>query len=191
MSTWSNLLAIARDFNWKPVYKAEGNAYPCGALQGWARPASTLSEETGWEDAGCICHLDLEQALDDWKIEQASKLLGQVGEIIRLVSAAALEMTTKRVQLRDHNILPRNYDREVQRVEEAQARLEQLVFRLQLRKRLRNLPLRNPQSLIGVDPRDIGSAEKFAELWLGHEPIDKPAPLAEPPTWIQPIHYPR
>lgn len=169
MSVWES---IARDFNWKPLFKSEGRAYPCGATQGWAKPASLAVDCSQWIDHGCVCHTDLERALIEWKRELVQKLLARVFEISREAGISVQMLDSNGRQQWFSETLPERLRPVVQELEGMRERLELLVLRIKLQRNLRDLP---------------SKAEREQRL----EPTERPAPLAGPPSWTREVYRPR
>ena len=120
---------IAQEFGWTLLMRH--TPYECGSRQGWARPASLTPGELRFEDAGCICHTQLERALSHWRTDIVHALLARVGEISRTVGVQVgmTEVLTGEV--------PEGFQPIVREVEAIRQRLEMLTVRMQLQRDLR------------------------------------------------------
>ena len=160
MSIWET---IARDFNWKPLFKGEDSAYPCGATQGWARPISLVPSEGQFEDAGCGCHTNIERALFDWRRNMVVKLLDRVFQISREAGdPVELSMTNGRHQWFGQNP-PERIQPLVQEFEALREKIELLHLRLRVHQ----------------------------DLEQRRDPVDRPVPLAGRLTWTDKVYRPR
>ena len=121
--------SIAQEFGWTPLMRH--TPYECGAREGWARPASMVPGEPRFNDAGCICHTQLERALLLWRSSIVQTLLARVGEISRVVGdrERMTEVLTGAV--------PEEVQPIVREVEAIRERLELLTIRLQLQRDLK------------------------------------------------------
>lgn len=169
MSVWQ---AIARDFNWKPLFKGEGNTYPCGATQGWAKPISLVPSESQFQDVGCVCHTNLERALTEWKRESVSNLLDRVFELSREAGISVQMAETNGRQRWYDQPLPEKLRPILRELEAIKEKLEMLTLRLRLQRDMQDLPTRR-------------------EREQSYEPIDKPAPIAGPLQWTDKVYRPR
>ena len=137
MSVWQT---IARDFGWKPLFKGEDNAYPCGATQGWARPISLDPSEGQFEDVGCVCHANIEHTLAAWETDLATKLRHRISQVPREARHRWFGLG------RSKSILPPSWV-----VDGTLAKLGQLQLRLRVQRDLemRHEPADRPAPLAG------------------------------------------
>ena len=156
LNVWATL---AQDFRCKPLHRATLN--PCGSRVGWARPASLLPNEERYQDAGCCCHTDMEQALILWRRE----IVG-----IRLAAQIRREENTLGQKSNEHRRRRRRFDQEIYCS----------VFKL---LRLRMSILRAQENLEGRFSQD--------ELERRANQPDKPVALAGPVTWTDKVYNPR
>lgn len=172
MSIWTT---IAEEFRWKPLGRGENNPYPCGSVQGWASPASLLPDESRYEDAGCVCHTDMERALILWRREIVSKLLERAAQISREEGMPVRVLDARGRELWASETLPNRVVPILRELEASRESMELLMLRMNLLRRL----------------GDMGSVPSKNERHQRFEEIDRPAPLAGPCTWTDKINNPR
>lgn len=169
MSVWTTL---AEEHRWKPLGRGENNPYPCGSIRGWASPASLLPDESRYEDAGCVCHTDLERALIGWRREIISKLLERAAQISREEGISVRVVNGREREEETGEGLSERVISTLRELETARDNMVWLSVRMNLALRLGDIPSRKDQE-------------------QRHEPIDRPAPLAGPCTWTDKVNNPR
>ncbi len=148
---------LARDFGWKSLFRGREDAFACGGIRGWARPASLYPGETRFEIAGCTCHQELGHALLHWRRDLAHSLLERVSQVSREerhLQAAGQGPEGGELSERMETVL--------QEVQSCRDRLVELSDRLQ----------------------SITSASSGKTARVEEQP-DPPPPLAGPITWLR------
>ncbi len=172
MSIWTT---IAEDFHWKPLGREENNPYPCGSILGWSSPASLLLDESRYEDAGCICHTDMERALILWRRKIVQELLGRAAQISREEGMPVRVLDERGREGWVNEGLSERVIPILRELEASRESMELLMLRMNLMRRL----------------GDMGSVPSRDERQQRFEEIDKPAPLAGPCTWTDKVYNPR
>ncbi len=166
MSVWTT---IARDFHWKRLGREENHPYPCGAYLGWAQPASLQIGENRFQDAGCVCHTDVERALILWRRKIVQELLERAGQISRAEGLPVRVVDERGREEWSSDGISERVVPILRELEASRESMELLTLRMNLLRRL----------------GDMGGVPSRADRKQRFEETDKPPVLGPAPTWIK------